>query len=93
MKTNTFKSRSCHTYDDRVPNPCVCHTYEKQGGGGYRHSAFSGFWRIRRIMRMIGGALQSFGAAAIYPRCRISSRNLVTESFGEEGLEDDPQAQ
>ena len=44
-------------------------------------------------MRMIAGATQSFGAAAIYLGCGILLRNLVAESFGEEGLEDDPQAQ
>jgi len=34
MKTNTFKSRSCHTCDDRVRNPRICNTYEKHRGGG-----------------------------------------------------------
>jgi len=63
------------------------------GVGGVGTLRFNGLRRIRRIMRMIAGAMQSFGAAAIYPCCRILLRNLVAESFGEEGLENDPRAQ
>ena len=44
-------------------------------------------------MRMIAGAMQSFGAAVVCLDRGILLRNLGAESFGEEGLEDDPQAQ
>jgi hypothetical protein len=33
MKTNTFKSSICHSYDDRVRKSFRCHSYKKQGWG------------------------------------------------------------
>jgi hypothetical protein len=34
MKTFNFKPRTCHTYDARVRNPFISHTYEKHRGEG-----------------------------------------------------------
>jgi hypothetical protein len=34
MKTNTFKSSSCHSYDHRVRNSFRCHSYKRIGGRG-----------------------------------------------------------